>query len=196
MFSWFAGLTAIDVSLCGPADAVSQSVLALAVSCAAVVQIAVPVLTAGPVPNTAPATGAGASTTLCVKSTGCGSSPAAWASAGLKASIDIDTATTSTPRTALITPSYLPPGRTFGAPPQNPARSDRICHSNARTASHVLITDSASSVHRAAPAHGITPVVPDHRHNGRAASGSRAGRSPPQRRAAVNTSQMPCSPVR
>ena len=76
MFCGFVGLTAIDVSLCGPADVVSQSVLTLAVTCAAVVQIAVPVLTAGPEPNTAPATGAGASTTLCVKSTGCGSSPA------------------------------------------------------------------------------------------------------------------------
>ena len=49
----FVGLTAIDVSLCGPIDVVSQSVFALAPVCAGVVQIAVPVLTAGAVPNTA-----------------------------------------------------------------------------------------------------------------------------------------------
>src|SRR6266704_3044105 len=119
MFCEFTGLTAIDVSLCGPADVVSQSVLTLAASCAAVVQIAVPVLTAGAVPNTAPGTGAGASTTLCVKSTGCTSSPAAWASDGLKATIDIDTAATITPRIALIM-LPLPPGRTLGPHPAIP----------------------------------------------------------------------------
>ena len=119
MFCGFAGLTAMDVSLCGPADAVSQSVLALAATCVAVVQIAVPVLTAGAVPNTAPGTGAGASTALCVKSTGCGS-PAAWASDGLKATIDIDTAATITPRNALIM-LPLPPGWTHRTAPGYPA---------------------------------------------------------------------------
>src|SRR5438093_31846 len=69
------GLTAIEVSLCGPTDDVSQSVLTLGVSCVAVVQIAVPVFTAGAVPYTAPETGAGASFTLWVKSMGCVLSP-------------------------------------------------------------------------------------------------------------------------
>ena len=63
----FVGLTAIDVSLCGPTDVVSQSVFALAVVCVAVVQIAVPVFTAGPDPNVALGTGAGASIGLCVE---------------------------------------------------------------------------------------------------------------------------------
>src|SRR5690242_5120372 len=116
MFCGFVGLTAIDVSLCGPADVVSQSVLALAASCAAVVQIAVPVLTAGAVPNTAPGTGAGASVTLCVKSTGCGSS-SAWASDGLKAIIDTDRAATIRPRTALIRPSLTSGADTHGPSP-------------------------------------------------------------------------------
>src|SRR6266446_1861579 len=73
MFFTFVGLTAIDVSLCGPVDVVSQSVFAFAVACVAVVQIAVPVFTAGPEPNTALGTGAGALIALWVKSTGCGS---------------------------------------------------------------------------------------------------------------------------
>src|SRR4051794_4528975 len=76
MLSESAGLTAIDVSLCGPTVG-AQSVLTFAAPDVVVEQIAVPVLTAGPEPYTAPATGAGASNTLCVKSTGCGSSPAA-----------------------------------------------------------------------------------------------------------------------
>src|SRR5690348_389649 len=76
------GLTAIEVSLCGPiacpALEPSQSVLTFAAVDVAVVQIAVPVFTAGPVPNTAPATGAGASLTLWTNFTGCGSpSPSA-----------------------------------------------------------------------------------------------------------------------
>src|SRR5580765_5545540 len=76
MLFTFVGLTAIDVSLCGPVDVVSQSVFACAALCTAVVQIAVPVFTAGPEPNVALGTGAGASNGLCVKSTGCGSSSA------------------------------------------------------------------------------------------------------------------------
>src|SRR3954467_506323 len=75
MLFTFVGLTAIDVSLCGPTEVVSQSVFAFGVACVAVVQIAVPVFTAGPDPNTALGTGAGALIALCVKSTGCGSSP-------------------------------------------------------------------------------------------------------------------------
>src|SRR5260370_2454162 len=69
----FVGLTAIDVSLCGPTVAVSQSVLTFAVVWVGVVQIAVPVVTVGPDPNPPPGAGAGALIALCVKSTGCGS---------------------------------------------------------------------------------------------------------------------------
>src|SRR5437879_272609 len=76
MFRVLVGLTAIDVSLCGPAVG-AQSVLTFAALDVVVEQIAVPVLTAGPVPTTAPATGAGASKALCGRSTGCGSSSAA-----------------------------------------------------------------------------------------------------------------------
>src|SRR5262249_57087427 len=122
MWCGLLGSIAIDVSLCGPADVVSQSVLALAASCVAVAQIAVPVLTAGALPNTAPGMGAGASVTLCVKSTGCGSS-SAWASDVPRAIIDIDTAATITPRTALINITPLPPPR-HSRQPRNPARSD------------------------------------------------------------------------
>src|SRR5262249_54042323 len=68
------GLTAIDVSLCGPAVG-EQSVLRSAAGEVVGVQIAVPGLVFGPVPNTALVTGAGASTTLWVKLTGCGSPP-------------------------------------------------------------------------------------------------------------------------
>src|SRR5262249_52815877 len=71
------GLTAIDVSLCGPPKVVvwpSQSVLKFGPDCGPVVQIAVPVFVDGDCPKTAPATGAGASLTLWLKSTGCGSS--------------------------------------------------------------------------------------------------------------------------
>src|SRR2546428_408501 len=73
-FCAFAGLTAIEVSLCGPIPcpfAPSQSVLTLAPVCVAVVQIAVPALADGDVPKTALVTGAGAFKTLCAKSTGC-----------------------------------------------------------------------------------------------------------------------------
>src|SRR6266567_6955963 len=71
MFIGLVGLTAIEVSLCGPTDSSVQSVLTLAAVEVEVVQIAVPVLTGGEDPNTPPATGAGAFTTLCVKSRGC-----------------------------------------------------------------------------------------------------------------------------
>ena len=70
MLSGSVGLTAIDVSLCGPTDVVSQSVFAFAPVCFAVVQIAVPVFTGGAVPKTADVTGAGASVTLWAKSIG------------------------------------------------------------------------------------------------------------------------------
>src|ERR1700751_2188853 len=73
MLFTLVGLTAIDVSLCGPTDVVSQSVFAFGVSCCAVVQIAVPVFTAGPDPKVEFGTGAGALSALCEKSTGCGS---------------------------------------------------------------------------------------------------------------------------
>src|SRR5437660_8320932 len=75
MFCEFVGFTAIEVSLCGPAVGVAQSVLAFAVVCVPVVQIAVPVLVAGELPNTAFVTGAGAPVTLCAKSTGCEEPP-------------------------------------------------------------------------------------------------------------------------
>src|SRR5215467_10577737 len=80
MFRGLVGLTAIEVSLCGPTDGSAQSVLTLDALDVAVVQMAVPVLTAGVVPKTAPVTGAGALATLFVKSTGCGLSSAATAS--------------------------------------------------------------------------------------------------------------------
>src|SRR6266567_9062717 len=80
MFIGLVGLTAIEVSLCGPTDDSMQSVFALTPGCTAVVQMAVPVLTDGAVPNTAPSTGAGAPVTLCAKSIGCGLSSAATAS--------------------------------------------------------------------------------------------------------------------
>src|SRR5581483_7085712 len=70
MFCVFVGLTAIDVSLCGPF--VSQSVLTFAPACVGVVQSAVPVFTGGPLAQSVLATGAGASETLCVMSMGCG----------------------------------------------------------------------------------------------------------------------------
>src|SRR5712691_3958772 len=77
MFSTLVGLTAIEVSLCGPSDDSVQSVLTLTPVDGAVVQMAVPVLTDGVVPNTASVTGAGAPHTLCAKSSGCGLSSAA-----------------------------------------------------------------------------------------------------------------------
>src|SRR6476646_7776625 len=104
MLLWSVGLTAIEVSLWGPAEA-SQSVLALT-PCGAVVQIAVPVFTAGPVPNTEPATGAGAPTTLWVKSTGCTMSSAETPNDWLKATTD--TVARITPRIGLTTPSLTP----------------------------------------------------------------------------------------
>src|SRR6266436_4303764 len=70
MFCVFVGLTAIEVSLCGPF--VSQSVLTFVVLCVGVVQIAVPVATFGPFAHWVSATGAGASETLWVMSIGCG----------------------------------------------------------------------------------------------------------------------------
>src|SRR5215831_944440 len=77
MFRGLAGLTAIEVSLCGPTDCSAQSVLTLAAVELEVAQMAVPVFTDGAVPNTAPGIGAGEFTALCVKSIGCGlSSPA------------------------------------------------------------------------------------------------------------------------
>src|SRR5690242_18998777 len=76
MLSWFVGLPAIDVSLCGPIDVVSQSVLTLGAVEVVVEQIAVPVCTVGPEPKVALGTGAAASNGLCVNSTGCGSSSA------------------------------------------------------------------------------------------------------------------------
>src|SRR5690349_15556292 len=75
--SGFVGLTAIDVSLCGPTDLVSQSVLTFASAAGVDEQNGVPILTVGPEPLTAVAIGAGESTPLCVKSIGCGSSSAA-----------------------------------------------------------------------------------------------------------------------
>src|SRR6266516_2286841 len=77
----FVGLTAIDVSLCGPAVG-AQSVLALAPVWIGVVQIFWPGLRELSEPKTAPATGAGASTTLWVKSTGWMMSPPSSASTG------------------------------------------------------------------------------------------------------------------
>src|SRR6266850_6331123 len=94
------GLTAIDVSLWGPAED-SQSVFALT-PCGAVVQIAVPVFTAGPVPNTDPATGAGAPATLWVKSTGWTMSFAETPTDRLKA--NTETVARITPRIGLTTP--------------------------------------------------------------------------------------------
>ena len=58
------GLTAIDVSLCGPTDFVSQSVLTFAAADVVVEQNGVPILTVGPEPQTAVAIGAGALTPL------------------------------------------------------------------------------------------------------------------------------------
>src|SRR4029077_12350435 len=95
------GLTAIEVSLCGPTDDVSQSVLTFAVSCVAVVQIAVPVLTAGPVPNTAPGTGAAASLMLWVKSTGSTLSPPSPAATASGQRTKTDTVAMITPRMGL-----------------------------------------------------------------------------------------------
>src|SRR6266516_3536246 len=69
MFRSLAGLTAIEVSLWGPAVD-SQSVLTFAAFVVGAVQIAVPVLTAGAVPKTAFVTGAGAPVTLWAKSIG------------------------------------------------------------------------------------------------------------------------------
>src|SRR5262245_31368906 len=74
MLFGFVGLTAMDVSLCGPAVG-AQSVLTFGATDGAVVQMAVPVFTGGELPNTALVTGAGASVTLCVKLIGCGSPP-------------------------------------------------------------------------------------------------------------------------
>jgi hypothetical protein len=73
MFWVFVGLTAIDVSLCGPMP--SQSVFTFADVCVGVVQIAVPVFVAGAVPKTALVTGAGASLTLWTNSMGSSPSP-------------------------------------------------------------------------------------------------------------------------
>src|SRR5262245_43970588 len=84
MFCALFGLTAIEVSLCGPAKP-SQSVLALAPLWVGVEQIASPRFTVGPLPNTEPATGAGASVALCVKSTGWTLSPSSSPNTGLTA---------------------------------------------------------------------------------------------------------------
>src|SRR5262249_25375214 len=94
MFRGLVGLTAIEVSLCGPTDASVQSVLTLDALDVAVVQIAVPVLTAGVVPKTASVTGAAAFITF-VKLTGCGlSSPATangWPTANAETAATIST---------------------------------------------------------------------------------------------------------
>src|SRR6266702_7220072 len=145
MFSPLVGLIAIDVSLCGPTDASVQSVLALAVVCVPVVQIAVPVLTAGAVPNTAPSTGAGAPVTLCAKSMGCGLSSAATAS---------DWPTAMTPIAAkskslsLTTTSLKgPAGSQNGSPPLNLRL--RTCHKTARPRQYRVGQPTRSVIRRA-----------------------------------------------
>src|SRR4029077_4479597 len=83
MFIELVGLTAIEVSLCGPTDPWAQSVLTFSFvgsTAVVVVQNAVPVLTFGAVPNCADVSGAGAPITLCEKLIGCGLVSAAAAS--------------------------------------------------------------------------------------------------------------------
>src|SRR6266581_8612524 len=124
MFRGLVGLTAIEVSLCGPFEGSAQSVLALAPVCLVVVQIAVPVFTGGLVPNTPSGTGAGAPRTLWLLSTGCGSSPATPASGWPRATTTAQARMTN--RAGLTTTSFArnpkPPG-VAATPPQ-------ICVSN------------------------------------------------------------------
>src|SRR5215472_238233 len=105
MFRGLVGLTAIEVSLCGPTDGSVQSVLTFDALDVAVVQIAVPVLTAGAVPKTAPVTGAGAFITF-VKSTGCGlsSAPAAngWPTANAETAARISNLSLTTSSSFLL----------------------------------------------------------------------------------------------
>src|SRR4051794_413497 len=91
-FRAFVGLTAIDVSLWGPAVD-SQSVFTFAPVWVGVVQIFWPDLSADPVPKTAPATGAGAPTTLCAKSTGWLWSPSTPRTVPTAPSASVDAAT-------------------------------------------------------------------------------------------------------
>src|SRR4051794_29259427 len=121
MFEVLVGLTAIDVSLCGPTEDVSQSVLAFGPDWVAVVQIAVPVLTAGPDPNTALGTGAGALIALWVKSTGCGPSSPRATSANAPNAITrasaVTTATAAPGELSCMRLSPFHPARPAAGPP-------------------------------------------------------------------------------
>src|SRR5215470_14064776 len=126
MFRGLVGLTAIEVSLCGPTDGSVQSVLTFDALDVAVVQIAVPVLTAGAVPKTASVTGAGAFITF-VKLTGCGlSSPATatgWPTAKAETAATISNLSLTTSSSFSLSRAAL-----LGAL-LNPTR--RTCHSRA-----------------------------------------------------------------
>src|SRR5262245_18795965 len=111
MFDVSVGLTAMDVSLCGPFS--SQSVLTFAAAEVAVVQMAVPVFTFGPFDQTVPDTGAGASITLCVASIGSGLSSADATAAAPKA----NSATTATSRGIRVNQRLLSSGLLFTAFP-------------------------------------------------------------------------------
>src|SRR6266700_7184463 len=137
MFIGLAGLTAIEVSLCGPTDGSVQSVLTLAAVEVAVVQMAVPVLTDGAVPNTAPGTGAGAFTTLCVKSRGCGLSSAAAASVCPSATAAIGNKITKRSRLkSQPSSASRRPHQTWRS-----NATKRLCHRGSETASFELQRD-------------------------------------------------------